>query len=734
MLRWPRGGMCAAVPMPMGPYREPAAYGAASPAAGWGQPLPREPVAMPAPVNFAPTSMAGSWSVPRLQGSPPMPGSPRPAPLSFVGPAAPHGTLASPAGCSRGLSSYTGPPYKVASPAVMPRPPLVTSPRPAAAAPTPDSPIASVTSPLSYEVCRMEVGREVNSVAISPDGRRVVAGLQDHTLQVWDLQMQAVIHVLRGHKYWVNSVAWSLDGVHIASGSADKTIKVWNGGTGACLSTLQGHMLSVAAVAFSDDALRLASGSWDKTVCIWDVELGKSLIVLTGHADWVHAVAWAPGGRQLASASSDHSVRVWNAISGLVEQVLVGHLQTVSSVSFARNGVFLASGSLDRTVRIWNLEEGTLAARLLQETDEGSVNAVAFTPDSERLVVGCGDRSVKVWNVRTGRQDEQLHGHEESVRMVCVSLDGNHIVSCSHDLTLRVWRMPPRRAAPPSAGSPGRSAGAEWLAAGGGSRLPRGLGMGAASAASVSFKELHDRLRNTEEVNQRLRQQLSEAQLELESNTSKMQTYSSSREEQDRELHKYREMISSLIAEKERLEHSFAEMRQGLRQDLAQLPTVPAGSASVSLPRAGHGQSGGASGTGSVRVPGSAATRVGVAFSGYDARGGQPTTPGPPLAPFAELGATLPMHQVLPPRVVRHAAGTPAASTAQGQAGEENLRRHGYGASTVAASQPSLARGRSHPGHLEQHLPGHASPARPMHADVHARPMHPSGRPPPRRQ
>mmetsp|Transcript_80824 Transcript_80824/g.227591 ORF Transcript_80824/g.227591 Transcript_80824/m.227591 type:complete len:715 (-) Transcript_80824:236-2380(-) len=640
----PVGGMFAAVQMPGPVVREPLAGGPPMAHAGWGAlPLPTQPLSSwgPPQASWAP-STATAATVAVTPGPPLPPGVPLPRPLSLAG-YPPSALAASEAATAPWAASYkavpaaapassaagsptarVGPPFAasfvaVGAPFTASGPPLLTPP----AATYVSAPVvataggAHAVDRQQAEVCCLEIDREVNAVAVSPDGRRVAIGLRDHNLQVWDLETQVAIHVLRGHKYWVNDVAWSMDGVHIASGSADKTVKVWHAMTGNCVSTLRGHMLSVAAVSFSDDALRLASGSWDKTVCIWDVELGKALITLTGHSDWVHAVSWAPGGRQLASASSDHTVRIWNAITGVVEQVLVGHLQTVTSVSFARNGVFLASGSLDRTVRVWNVQEGTLAARLQQESDEGSVHTVAFVPDSERIVVGSGDRLVKVWNVRTGSQEEQLHGHEDAVRMVCVSTDGSRIISCSHDSTVRVWRMLQRRAAPALTAAAAALSGAQTPTARNG-----GPGRGATAA---SFQELHERLRSTEDTNQHLRKQLSEAQLELENNNWQMRNFSSSREEQERELHNYREMISSLTAEKERLERSFTDMRRELRA----LPTAAAGCA--------VGGCGGGS-------------QVGTALSGC---GGYPRT---------ELSAD---QRSVPPRV-HHAAGTPGAPGAGG--------------------------------------------------------------------
>jgi len=401
------------------------------------------------------------------------------------------------------------------------------------------------------ELCCLRLNREANGIALSPDGMRVAVAMQDHSVQIWHTQSEVLLQNLKGHRYWVNSVSFCPDGVHLASGSSDKTVKVWELLHGRCEHTLHGHFLSVAAVAYSDDPIRLASSSWDKTVCLWDSAQGRLLRTFSGHTDWVHTIAWEPGQQLLASGSSDHSVRVWNAISGDAEQVLVGHLQTVTAVTFAKGSPFLASGSLDRSVRLWNVQEGTLKARLQQESDEGSVHCLAFTPDLMRIIAGCSDKSIKVWNFRTLGKEMRFTGHEDGVLGICVNPDGLKLYSCSHDKTIRVWLLGPKRRAP--------IVGTTSLSMlHGGAKTP-------GASPNASFKELHDRLRSTEDVNLRLRHQLCQAQSEIEEKTRHAQNWGTTMSDQERQLNNYRNMINSLSAEKAKLESSFEEIRQELR-------------------------------------------------------------------------------------------------------------------------------------------------------------------------
>ena len=85
-------------------------------------------------------------------------------------------------------------------------------------------------------------------------------------------------HVFRSHRKSVCSVAFSSDGRHIVSGSEDETIQIWDAQTGAQVGNpLQGHTSSVYSVAFSPDGRHIVSGSWDQTIRVWDAQTGAQV-------------------------------------------------------------------------------------------------------------------------------------------------------------------------------------------------------------------------------------------------------------------------------------------------------------------------------------------------------------------------------------------------------------------------------------------------------------------------
>jgi WD40 repeat protein len=114
----------------------------------------------------------------------------------------------------------------------------------------------------------------VRSVAISPDGKFIAAGIRYGTVKVWNAKGFEERLNFKAHDSDVWSVAFTPDGKTLISGDGDWNrpgqVKLWEVATGRSLAVLQttGEVLSVAA---SPDGKSIAAGSWDKTVKVWDV-------------------------------------------------------------------------------------------------------------------------------------------------------------------------------------------------------------------------------------------------------------------------------------------------------------------------------------------------------------------------------------------------------------------------------------------------------------------------------
>jgi cytochrome c len=164
--------------------------------------------------------------------------------------------------------------------------------------------------------------------------------------------------VLEGHHSNVNAVAFSPDGTRLLSGSYDATLRLWQVADGALLATLRGHDFGVTSVAFTPDGRRAVSASVDETVRIWDLARGVQLAALVGHEGPVFGIAVSADGRLAASGGIDHTVIVWDLDSGTFVRALYGHDKPVWSLAFTPDGARLLSAGSDEVVRLWDIRLG----------------------------------------------------------------------------------------------------------------------------------------------------------------------------------------------------------------------------------------------------------------------------------------------------------------------------------------------------------------------------------------
>jgi WD40 repeat protein len=160
---------------------------------------------------------------------------------------------------------------------------------------------------------------QVNAVALTPDGKRLLTGSGRLTFKLWDAESGQLLKSLSergGVSEWTAILALSPDGRLAAlahanpSSPSEPTIDLVETEEGSLVYTLEGHSRGVRVLTFSTDGKRLASASEDDTVKVWDVTTGREVLSRPSPRSVVD-LGFTRDGKKLIAAGQDGITRVW---------------------------------------------------------------------------------------------------------------------------------------------------------------------------------------------------------------------------------------------------------------------------------------------------------------------------------------------------------------------------------------------------------------------------------------
>ena len=247
----------------------------------------------------------------------------------------------------------------------------------------------------------------------------------------------------KAHGKELASLALSPDGTLLASGFDDGVIKLWTVTSGQPVQTLKSHQDRVTDLAFTGDGRILAAASEDKTITIWSVADRKLLATARGHSTWVGAVLASPDGTMLLSGS-EKELRGWSLPNGRPLGTMAVESQSLSRAVFLPDGKAFAFPT-GNDIRLVSLPDLADAGRLECGSTDRIGPRPAITPDGTRLIALCGT-NLTVWSLGDRRQIATIAGDDERINLLRVSADGAVAVTASPRNGVRIWQLATGRA------------------------------------------------------------------------------------------------------------------------------------------------------------------------------------------------------------------------------------------------------------------------------------------------
>ena len=193
---------------------------------------------------------------------------------------------------------------------------------------------------------------------------------------------------------------------------------------------------------YSDEVARITLSRCGK-LCAVGYEVGRITVFdtitaavvadLTHGSKLIRSTPFSVCGTWLATCSNERTICVW--LTSTWEQVCILDYNTAGVSAAWTHCGRLVSGEFKGVVRVWDLK-GTPSATVLEGHSE-AVHSIAVS--GTRIFSGSGDKTIRVWDISTLTHTHTLDGHTRAVRDMALTQDDQHLVSCSHDMTLKVW-------------------------------------------------------------------------------------------------------------------------------------------------------------------------------------------------------------------------------------------------------------------------------------------------------
>ena len=332
----------------------------------------------------------------------------------------------------------------------------------------------------------------LRSIALSPDGTRMVAAFSNAGMLVWDLaagdflgrfpyeggvfsiafhpgdgtvlvggsgavwtanpQTGEVLRTNTGHSAAVIGLEITSDGKRAVTTAIDETVRMWDLQSGQVVRRFAEPSALLFEAALSPDGRTVLAGSTDGTATLWDVETAAVIHRFVDDQP-IMAVTFSPDGRKaligtgyrLAQKVESGHIILWDVETGQEIRRFEGQPYVVTDVEFSPDGRLAVSSGAGALAILWDVETGQEIRRFEDYWVDSiwpieSYWDVEFSPDGQQIFAAHASGPIIAWDVESGQEIQQLEGHDGTGAMgIEFSDDGQRLVSGGLDALAILW-------------------------------------------------------------------------------------------------------------------------------------------------------------------------------------------------------------------------------------------------------------------------------------------------------
>ncbi|HEV8059710.1 MAG TPA: WD40 repeat domain-containing protein [Gemmataceae bacterium] len=318
------------------------------------------------------------------------------------------------------------------------------------------------------EIKQLTVQERAAVLTFSTDGGQLIAGCNDGSVRLWQLDSLTLSRVIEAHESAVQHLALAPGRATIASAAVDKTIRFWDVRPEAnpqlaplFWAGLPGSRLSAVGTLFGGLHFLALNREIDKLTCdeepvrglnylpngtlltggqggltLWNVQTRKPLRQIASSA--ISCLAVDSAGRVAVTGDNNGVVRLWNLESAQELILAAGPLWPPRQIVVISGGAKIAIDYRTGPILLWDAASGKGDEALAGDSKLSNVGAISA---DGTLAAEFSPAGIAIYELASGKKRTTIATTDKNISVLAVNSRSQLLAAGSEDKTISIWSL-----------------------------------------------------------------------------------------------------------------------------------------------------------------------------------------------------------------------------------------------------------------------------------------------------